>query len=313
MRPFKQNVNKMLDTGTIKMGCKVRTVGGAQYSGTLCEPGENTTISEKRSSLSGESLLEYNIRRYPMRQQMLLQLERVDNDTRAVGIRRDDGKVLDFPPHVLEPLWTFENVKPDAQNWIKCTPEKWRDCAENISSVVRKRCPFPPASLIKIMPNLEDEGACTAPPPKVKPGPPAKSVRIQPIFPDNIPASNQKKLLENLENARKTDRMLRLSEGNWTWLPPITYAASDDISRVQVFLEPKFKNLPEKTLVFAFLRSVGTLRDVTLRQMVKTAAARRRLPSQCSKFPVAPGTNWATFHKREILLSIDAKCGSQFQ
>ena len=51
-------------------GMEVRSIGGPKVTGTLCTATENTSISASRSSLSGKSLWDWNVK-YPKRRRLL--------------------------------------------------------------------------------------------------------------------------------------------------------------------------------------------------------------------------------------------------
>ena len=84
-------------------GALVRSVGGARISGKLWN-GCNFNIS--LPYLDGQNLIDYNSR-YPECRALL---RNADNGTLAVRLHTKDGKKLDYPPQILEPVWRMEDL-----------------------------------------------------------------------------------------------------------------------------------------------------------------------------------------------------------
>ena len=119
-----QNVYNMKRKGKNVSAGSFRSLGmGPRSSGALSRATGNFTIAEGRRELSGKSLMEHN-NMYPGRRTAL---KNAPNSTLAVGLRTKTGKILNFPPQILEPVWRMEDLPRSEISRLKLQPGQWWD------------------------------------------------------------------------------------------------------------------------------------------------------------------------------------------
>eukprot|EP00961_Rhodomonas_salina_P232626 3142745-Rhodomonas_salina.1 len=245
-----QNVESMLARGTIEKtigsqpGCEVRAVGdGARFAGDLCEPEDNSTISQNRTSLGGRSLLVYN-RQYRVRSELL---KSANPATLAVGMRKRDGTVLDYPPQLLEPVWKLANLRSGSLSGSgmqhKCSPTKWLRHIKEVARQVRETVQFPNITLCE---EMFDPEFLDAKIPNFKAGPIAEAVKIQPLYPQTIPTAEILDVFKSLKTERERDR--RMKTAKWEWLDPMTYDPRASPAKIRTELESKLADVPRGAL-----------------------------------------------------------------
>ena len=126
-----QSVHSMGQEGKNMSGALVRSVGGARISGKLWN-GCNFNIS--LPYLDGQNLIDYNSR-YPECRALL---RNADNGTLAVRLHTKDGKKLDYPPQILEPVWRMEDLDKNAIQRLKLTAREWWDHTQAAAGQVRR-------------------------------------------------------------------------------------------------------------------------------------------------------------------------------
>ena len=127
-----QSAHSMRSAGKDTSG-RFRSVGGPTRCGTLSNAASNFTISQELSYLKGGSLIDYNSR-YPERRALL---KNVNNSTMAVGLQMNDGKICDYPPEILEPVWRMENLPKEEIRRLKLKPVQWMDYIQWAAGHVR--------------------------------------------------------------------------------------------------------------------------------------------------------------------------------
>ena len=114
---------------------KVKTRSGIypSFSGTLCLPTVQGSISAPRTDLNSQSLIEYSNSKGDKRR-IYLKTE-PDPDAVAVGLKRAAGDVMDYPPQLLEPA--FDNELPlTARRYMKLSPGDWVEKTTSIQELL---------------------------------------------------------------------------------------------------------------------------------------------------------------------------------
>ena len=54
-----------------------------------------------------------------------------------VGLQMNDGKICDYPPQILEPVWRMENLPKEEIRRLKLKPVQWMDYIQWAAGHVR--------------------------------------------------------------------------------------------------------------------------------------------------------------------------------
>ena len=122
-------------------GHPVKSVGYPEWRGLLCKPKQPGTISDAYPELGGQSLLEYHEAKGGIRCKRLAAED--DPEAETVGLRTSRGRIVDFPPQILDPVFYVEDLPGSAQNKMKFSPDVWKTkITETFRNLVKEWRPW---------------------------------------------------------------------------------------------------------------------------------------------------------------------------
>ena len=302
-----ESVCSMLDRVSLEdlAGHPVKSVGYPEWRGTLCKPKQPGTISDAYLE-DGQSLLKYHETKGGIRRKRLA--AEADPEAEIVGLRTSRGRILDFPPQILDPVFQVEDLPSSALNKMKFSPEVWKTkITETFKDLVSEWCPpflKDESFLSKLVLRKEevlDYGrlACAT---GITPRdwslgpdlPSASDAQIIPVY-RAAPGANEKvnMVADGLDNQfKRWESSNRLAPRD-KWIEFDT----EDV------MENQLRRLSEESQDYAVLACFTNGED---RKRIKDAAALSNFVSQGVDL-----TNPSKWKSRNIALGLNAKLGGQ--
>ena len=303
-----ESVCSMLERVSLEdlAGHPVKSVGYPEWRGTLCKPKQPGTISDAYLE-DGQSLLEYHEAKGGIRRKRLA--AEADPDAETVGLRTSRGRIFDFPPQILDPVFQVEDLPGSAQNKMKFGPDVWMNkMTKTFRNLVKEWRPW---SFPKEKSFLGEEVlrkgdvlaygrlpcAVGTTPRDLSLGPELPSASDAQVIP--VYRATPGATAKVTEEASKLDRQFKIWKSSISLAPRDKWIEFD----TEEFMQDQLRKLNEESRDYAVLACFSDTED---KKMIQDIAAGLDLVSQGVDL-----TNPSKWKSRNIALGLNAKLGGQ--